>query len=78
MFREVHLRDFGDDQRETYWLPPDLWTAICAAEAKARGITSSQAREWLTAYRGCVGTELYEFAAGEERRDETRLSRSHP
>lgn len=62
-YREVVSRGFGDDVRETYWMPEDLWQAVCLAEIRARGITREKAEEWLAEYRGCVGTELYEFAA---------------
>ena len=32
------------------------------SEIKARGITSESAAVWLSHYRGCVDSELYEFA----------------
>jgi hypothetical protein len=63
VYREIHYRGFGDDQRETYHLPLDLFAAVCRIEAKARAISRESAREWLAEYRGCVGTELYEFIA---------------
>lgn len=63
LYRISHYRSFGDDLRETYYLPSDLWAHLMAAEAAMRGITPEQARGWLAEYRGCVGTELYEFAA---------------
>ena len=63
IYRISSSHQFGDDLRETYYLPPDLWRAMMAAEVAMRGITPEQAREWLADYRGCVGTELYEFAA---------------
>jgi hypothetical protein len=62
VFREVTERGFGDDMRESYWVPLDLFAAICSAEIKARGITPQSAAEWLSQYRGCVDSELYEFA----------------
>lgn len=65
IYRIAHYRSFGDDLRETYYLPPDLWEWLMAAEVRIRGITRDAAREWLTTYHGCVGTELYEFAAGD-------------
>lgn len=63
IYRIASSHQFGDDLRETYYLPPDLWGQLLAAEVWMRGITVEQAREWLEHYRGCVGTELYEFAA---------------
>lgn len=63
VYREVTERGFSDDMRESYWFPLDLFGAVCRAEIKARGITVENAKEWLTQYRGCVDTELYEFAA---------------
>lgn len=62
VFREVTERGFGDDMRESYWFPLDLFAAVCHAEIKARGITPESATEWLAKYRGCVDSELYEFA----------------
>lgn len=55
IYREVTSSGFGDNQRQTYWLPPDVWTAAMVAEVAARGITSESAREWLAKYHGCVG-----------------------
>ena len=63
IFRIAHYIGFGDDLRETYYLPPDLWRQMMAAEVRMRGITPEAATTWLAQYRGCVGTELYEFAA---------------
>lgn len=65
IYQEIASRGFGDDERSSYWLPADVWTQVVAAEIAARGITPEAAREWLTKYRGCVGTELYAYAAGE-------------
>ena len=65
VFRETHDLSYGDDLRETYHLPPDVYEAALAAEAAARGITPEAAEAWLTQYRGCVDTELYEFVANE-------------
>lgn len=62
VYREVTERGFGDDMRESYWFPLDLFAAVCGAEIKARGITPESAAQWLSQYRGCVDTELYEFA----------------
>ncbi len=62
VYREVADTSYGDDLRETYWLPPDIFGALVAAEIRARGITPAIAREWLAQYRGCVDTELYEAA----------------
>lgn len=63
VYREVTERGCGDDQRESYWFPLDLFAAVCRAEITARGITPEIAVEWLAQSRGCVDTELYEFAA---------------
>ncbi len=49
--------------RVTYYLPEDLWQQMLLAEIQARGITPESAERWLSQSRGCVGTELYEFAA---------------
>lgn len=62
IYRVAHSTGFGGDQRETYYLPPDLWGRLMHAEVEARGITAEAARQWLERYRGCVGTELYEYA----------------
>ena len=58
-----HYGSFGDDLRVTYYLPEDLWQQMLLAEIQARGITPESAEKWLSQSRGCVGTELYEFAA---------------
>ena len=63
LYRISSSHGFGDDLRETYYLPEDLWRQLLTAEVRMRGITPEAAREWLGQYRGCVGTELYEFAA---------------
>lgn len=63
IYRIAHSYGFGDDMRETYYLPEDLWQQMMLAEIRARGITPETARQWLAECRGCVGTELYEFAA---------------
>lgn len=63
IYRIASVHGFGDDCRETYWLPPDLWERMMLAEIAARGITPESAEKWLAESRGCVGTELYEFAA---------------
>jgi hypothetical protein len=63
IYRIAHYGSFGDDMRETYYLPEDLWQQMMIAEIAARNITPENASEWLAQYRGCVGTELYEFAA---------------
>lgn len=61
VYRITHIQ--YDDWRETYYLPEDVWQAVCIAEIRGRGITRAKAEAWLAEYRGCVGTELYEFAA---------------
>ena len=63
IYRIAHSSGFGDDLRETYYLPPDLWRRMMEAEVQLRGITREMAVAWLSQSRGCVGTELYEFAA---------------
>jgi len=65
IYRVSHNSNFGDDLRETYYLPADLWSQMLTAEVAMRGITPEAARQWLAEFRGCVGTELYAFAAGE-------------
>jgi len=62
VYRETADRSYGDDMRETYWLPPDLFALLVGAEIRARKITPGVAREWLAQYRGCVDSELYEAA----------------
>lgn len=62
-YRIAHYDRFGDDLRETYYIPEDVWIRLMAAEVQIRGITRESATEWLAQSRGCVGTELYEFAA---------------
>lgn len=64
IYRMVSSYGFGDDLRETYYLPADMWTAMVEQEIAAREITAESAAQWLAQYRGCVGTELYEYAAG--------------
>ena len=63
--RPLYREDFRgyDDYRTTLWMPQDVYRAELAAEVKRLGITPEAAREWLAQYKGCVGTELYEFAA---------------
>ena len=61
-YRIAHYGGFGDDLRETYYLPADAWTRLMMLEVQSRKITRESAAEWLDKYRGCVGTELYEFA----------------
>jgi hypothetical protein len=63
IYRIAHYGSFGDDLRETYYLPPDLWERMMLMEVRLRKITPEVAEEWLAKYRGCVGHELYEFAA---------------
>ena len=62
IYRVAHSSGFGDDLRETYYLPPDLWERLMRTEVAKRGITCEIAEAWLAESRGCVGTELYEFA----------------
>jgi hypothetical protein len=52
-----------DDYRTTFYLPADLYQVVLAAEVSRRGITREAAQEWLSRYRGCVDTDIYEFAA---------------
>lgn len=63
IFRISHYGSFGDDLRETYYFPPDVWREVMTREVRMRGISVQSANAWLSQYRGCVGTELYEFAA---------------
>jgi len=65
VYREEHYRSFGDDLRTSVYMPEDVFLAACRAEIATLGITPEAAREWLAQYRGCVGTELYEIAAGD-------------
>lgn len=51
-----------DDWRQMVMIPPDLVDSYISAVVKCRGITLAEAREWLEKYRGCVGTEIYEWA----------------
>lgn len=53
-----------DDYRTTLYLPIDIWEAEARQEVAQLGITPEKAEAWLAQFRGCVGTELYEFAAG--------------
>lgn len=64
IFRETHIQ--YDDWRQTYHLPDDVFRAVVLAEIQTRGTTKKEAQEWLEKYRGCVDTEYYEIAAGEE------------
>lgn len=63
VYREEH-RSF-DDYRTTLWMPRAMFEEHLRREIAALGITPEGARKWLAQYRGCVGTELYEFAAEE-------------
>lgn len=56
-----------DDYRTTVWGPAPLMEQLYEREIAARGITPESARAWLAEYRGCVGSELYEWAAREGR-----------
>ncbi len=53
---------FDDDRMELYGPRPVIERAW-AAWMERSGVTAEQAREWLRQYRGCYGTEAYEFAA---------------
>ncbi len=63
--RPIYREDFVeyDNYRTTLWMPLDVYRAELAREVRELGITPEKAHEWLEQYRGCVGTELYEFAA---------------
>jgi len=63
--RLIYREEFRgyDDYRTTLWMPQDVYTAQLAADIRRLGITREKAEEWLAQYKGCVGTELYEFAA---------------
>jgi len=63
IFRQDDDDSYGDSLRTTYYLPADVWEVAIRAEIAANHVTPEAAREWLTKYRGCVGTEMYEVAA---------------
>ena len=65
VYRE-EFRDF-DDYRTTLWMPSAMFEEHLRAEVQRLGITQETAQQWLERYRGCVGTELYEFAAQDAR-----------
>lgn len=50
-----------DDHRTYYYLPQGLAEHGWAELAAKRGLTAAKAEEWLIKYRGCEGTEWYEF-----------------
>jgi len=64
----VYREEFAeyDNYRTTLWMPPALYEQHLSAEVERLGITPDSARQWLAESRGCVGTELYEFAAREQ------------
>jgi len=51
-----------DDYRTTLWLPRNMYEEYLRHEIDRLGITREKAVVWLAESRGCVGTELYEFA----------------
>jgi len=52
-----------DDYRTTLWMPRAMYEERLRREIERLGITPEAAQKWLEQYQGCVGTELYEFAA---------------
>jgi hypothetical protein len=50
-----------DDDRTTIWVPRHLVADIY--DEAAMHITMAAAKYWLAHYRGCVGTDMYEYAA---------------
>jgi len=78
IYREVSSHSFGDDVRQTYWMPLDVWTAAVRAEIVAGKITPESAREWLAQYRGCVGSEVYEFAVSDTLADTMAMIEAQP
>jgi len=63
---EFRVLDHGnfDDWRTALLIPPHLVDAYFGAEAARRAITPEAAAKWLEKYRGCVGSQLYEWVAG--------------
>lgn len=61
---EFRVLDHGgyDDWRTAVMIPPHLVDGYMAAEVKRRHITRESAAAWLGQYRGCVGSEVYEWA----------------
>lgn len=51
-----------DDWRVAVMVPPDLVDTYIAAICVERQITSDTAAAWLAEYRGCVGSQIYEWA----------------
>jgi hypothetical protein len=60
----VYREDFTeyDNYRTTVWMPAPMYNEYMTREVAALGITREKAEKWLAESRGCVGTELYEFA----------------
>ncbi len=61
-----------DDWRTAIMVPPELREAYLSREVARRGITVESATEWLAKYRGCMGTQIYEFAAGQTQLQEVK------
>ena len=59
------VRSLSDQDNATCYLPEDEFGAYCLARMARLGIHHEVAIAWLEKHRGCVETELYEFAAGE-------------
>lgn len=79
IYRETQMLSFGDDLRTTFWLPRDIWGRIVRAEIAQAGITPESALVWLGKYRGCVGTEVYEYAAeGDHHEEDLRAPADRP
>jgi hypothetical protein len=59
------VRSLSDQDNATCYLPEDKFRTYCLARMAPLGIHNEVAIAWLEKHRGCVETELYEFAAGE-------------
>jgi hypothetical protein len=54
-----------DDSRVTFYGPREIVEAVWDVYIAERNITPEVAREWLARHAGCVGHEMYEYAASE-------------
>lgn len=60
-YRVLEHGDF-DDWRVMVMIPPALVDGYISAICADRKITKTAAEKWLARYRGCVGTQIYEWA----------------
>lgn len=60
-----------DDERVQLFGPREVVRTAWRSFAASAGVTPEKAREWLSRYRGCSGTQAYEFIAGDECRSDT-------